>query len=39
VDENHPACKLYCERFGTDAKVLEEAKLAGGHKFYKISVK
>jgi uncharacterized protein YhbP (UPF0306 family) len=38
VDENHPAYKLYCERFGTTSKILEEAKTEAGHKFYKISV-
>jgi len=38
VDENHIAYKLYCERFGTDKKILEEAKEQTGHKFYKINV-
>lgn len=38
VDENHPAYKLYCERFNTDSSILEEAKREDGHKFYKITV-
>jgi uncharacterized protein YhbP (UPF0306 family) len=39
VDENHPAFKLYCERFNTDSKILDDAKNPDGHKFYKITVK
>ena len=39
VDEKHPAYKLYCERFGTDKTILDEARTDEGHKFYKISVK
>ena len=39
VDANHPAYKLYCERFGTDKDILAEAETDHGHKFYKISVK
>jgi uncharacterized protein YhbP (UPF0306 family) len=38
VDEGNIAYKLYCERFGTDKSILEEAKTEDGHKFYKISV-
>jgi uncharacterized protein YhbP (UPF0306 family) len=38
VDENHPAFRLYCERFGTSNSILEEAKRDDGHKFYKVSV-
>ncbi len=38
VDENHPAYVLYCERFGTTSKILEEAQTETGHKFYKITV-
>lgn len=38
VDEKHIAYKLYCKRFGTDGKILTEAKKANGHKFYKITV-
>ena len=38
VDENHIAYKLYCDRFGTNQDILEEAKLDTGHKFYKIVV-
>jgi uncharacterized protein YhbP (UPF0306 family) len=38
VDENHIAYKLYCERFGTNQSILEQAKEETGHKFYKISV-
>jgi uncharacterized protein YhbP (UPF0306 family) len=37
VDENHIAYKLYCERFDTDRAILDEARTADGHKFYKIS--
>lgn len=38
VDENHIAYKLYCGRFNTDNKILEDAKKDDGHKFYKIIV-
>lgn len=38
VDENHVAYKLYCERFGTNKSILEEAKTENGHKFYKVTV-
>lgn len=38
VDENHVAYKRYCERFGTDKVILEEAQTENGHKFYKITV-
>lgn len=38
VDEHHPAYTLYCERFGTGPKILEEARTETGHKFYKVSV-
>lgn len=39
VTEDHVAYKLYCERFQTDSKIIDEAKLDDGHKFYKISIK
>ncbi len=39
VTENHPAYKLYCERFDEDRAILDEAREENGHKFYKISVK
>jgi uncharacterized protein YhbP (UPF0306 family) len=38
VDENNIAYKLYCERFGTNESILEDAKKEDGHKFYKITV-
>ncbi len=38
VDENHVAFKLYCERFGTDKEILDEARTENGHKFYRIIV-
>ncbi len=38
VDEEHEAYKLYCERFGTNKEILEEAKQETGHQFYKITV-
>lgn len=38
VDENHPAYKLYCDRFGTGLEILEEAKQENGHKFYMAKV-
>ncbi len=38
INENHPAYKLYCERFGTGKEILDEARTKEGHKFYKISV-
>ncbi len=38
VDETHPAYQLYCERFGTDQEILEEARRDTGHKFYQITV-
>lgn len=38
VDENHVGYILYCQRFGTDKEILEEAEKENGHKFYKISV-
>ena len=38
VDENHVAYTFYCERFDTDKKILEEAEMENGHKFYKITV-
>lgn len=38
VDTNHIAYKLYCERFGTNKSIIEEAKKEDGHKFYKIKV-
>ncbi len=38
VDEQHPAYLLYCQRFGTSATILEEARTEKGHKFYKITV-
>ncbi len=39
VGKNDEGYKLYCERFGTDESIIEEAKEDDGHKFYKISVK
>jgi uncharacterized protein YhbP (UPF0306 family) len=38
VGEEHPAYKLYCERFETGPEILEEAREEDGHKFYKIAV-
>jgi uncharacterized protein YhbP (UPF0306 family) len=38
VNEDHPAYKLYCERFSTNHSILEEAQTENGHKFYKITV-
>lgn len=38
ASENHPAYKLYCERFGTGSEILEEARAIDGHQFYKIDV-
>lgn len=38
VNTGHVAYKLYCERFGTDEKIVKEAQTEAGHKFYKISV-
>ena len=38
VDEDHPAYKLYCERFDTNADILKEAGEEHGHKFYRVSV-
>ena len=38
VNQEDIAYTLYCDRFNTDASILEEAQTEGGHKFYKISV-
>jgi uncharacterized protein YhbP (UPF0306 family) len=38
VDENHIAYKLYCERLGTDRRILDELLTPNGHQFYKITV-
>ena len=38
LDENHPAYKAYCDRFGTGTSILEEARTAEGHQFYQITV-
>ena len=38
VDANHPSYTTWCERFGGDESLLEEAKEETGHHFYKITV-
>ncbi len=38
VTADHVAYQLYCERFGTDEAILDEAKEDTGHGFYKITV-
>jgi uncharacterized protein YhbP (UPF0306 family) len=38
VTSNHVAYTLYCARFATDTKILDELQEENGHQFYKISV-
>lgn len=38
VDKDHPAFVNYCQRFGTDTEILDDANTINGHKFYKVSV-
>lgn len=38
VNDQHPAYLTYCERFGTEVDILDEARTENGHKFYRISV-
>ncbi len=37
VDENHIAYQRFCELMGVGPEILEDAKEADGHRFYKIS--
>lgn len=38
INEDHPVYKSFIERLGVGPKILEDAKLDDGHKFYKIIV-
>ncbi len=38
IDEDSAIYKLFCERFGLNKKILEDAMTEDGHKFYKITV-